>query len=82
MKLLHFATLFVLVWSMTSSACTGKSEQERQVILPVKAGEDVGVVIVAGAYLYFDQYQALGAIARLFSNTENNFEVLKFFNFS
>ena len=65
MKQLHFATLFVFAWSMTSSACTGKSEQERQVMLPVKAGEDVGVVSVAGAYLYFDQYQALGTIARM-----------------
>ena len=80
MKLLHFATLFVLVWSMTSSACTGKIEQEREVMFPVKAGEDVGVVIVAGAYLYFDQYQALGTIARKFA--EDNFDVLKFFNCS
>ena len=63
MKQLHFATLFVFLWSMTSSTCTGK----REVMLPVKAGEDVGVVIVAGAYLYFDQYQALGTIARKFT---------------
>ena len=73
---LHYLTLFVFASRMTSSACTGKSEQERQVMLPVKAGEDVGVVIVAGAYLYFDQYQALGTIARKFTEI-----ILKFWSF-
>ena len=73
---LHYLTLFVFASRMTSSACTGKSEQERQVMLPVKAGEDVGVVIVAGAYLFFDQYQALGSTARVFGMIQSNFEVL------
>ena len=40
--------------------CINLVNGEREILTPTKEGEDVGIVIIAGAGLYYDQYILLG----------------------
>ena len=59
-RLTHVFAFLILFDVWTSVATSRTTADNSYVIEPIKDGEDVGVVIVAGAYMYYDQYIALG----------------------
>ena len=61
MTIQTFCRVYFVLNALASAAVT--SYVNNRVLEPIKTGEDVGVIIVSGAYMYYDQYEELGEIA-------------------